>query len=793
MSRSASSIRAAVLSCLLALCLVVVLLSAPPAAAATVGSDGWGTSAEQIANAGAGANDDVLATALASDGDALVGGEFTTFAGAPAGGLVRLDPDGTRDAAFDAQVGSGATTGGARGAVRSVVELADGGLLVGGEFDAFNGVAAGGLVRLAADGSVDQAFTANVGSGPSLSAGAGAVNAVLPLSDGGFLVGGYWLSFSGVATRSLVRLNADGTPDTQFAANLAGGVGSASVYSVAELAGGDLLVGGAFSTFGGAPAGRVVRLDPDGSRDAAFDAAVGTAASSNVRTVRELADGRLLLVGLFSSFGGTPAGHVVVLHADGTRDAAFDARVGTGADGTLDTAVELPDGRILLGGGSGFDEFDGVPAPGRLVLLDGDGTRDTAFDADLGAGFASNHVGSFLDAAAAPGRLLLGGTFAVLNGAPVSRHVLQLQAASASIETLGDQESSTGAPVTPVQVVGTFSDGGTPEFTATGLPPGVTIDPASGVVSGTPTAAGVFAVTVDATRRDAVLEPLTAGTSFTWRVIGVPDASTSTITATPAAITAGASSTVTVTLADAAGDPLGAAGAGRAVVLTTDLGTLGPVTDAGDGTYTATLTSTAVGTATVGFAVDGTSSTSTATVTVAAGVPDAGASDITASPAAITAGGSSTLTVTLRDAHGNALGAAGAGVPVGMSTDLGELSAVEDIGDGTYTATLTSTVAGTATVGFAVDGTVSATTATVTVAPADVPGTGGNGGTGGTDGTDGTDGGTGTDPAPGGAHVPRLAITGADLVAVWALLAGLLIAGGAVAVRRARVGARVQR
>ncbi|MCK5411878.1 MAG: hypothetical protein KAJ67_07275, partial [Gemmatimonadetes bacterium] len=76
---------------------------------------------------------------------------------------------------------------------------------------------------------------------------------------------------------------------------------------------------------------------------------------------------------------------------------------------------------------------------------------------------------------------------------------------------------------------------------------------------------------------------------------------TSTITASPTSITAdvASTSTVTVQLKDAGGNDLTVGG--DAVTLATTLGTLSaPVTDNGDGSYTATLTSaTTAGTATV--------------------------------------------------------------------------------------------------------------------------------------------------------------------------------------------------
>ena len=139
--------------------------------------------------------------------------------------------------------------------------------------------------------------------------------------------------------------------------------------------------------------------------------------------------------------------------------------------------------------------------------------------------------------------------------------------------------------------------------------------------------------------------------------VGTADGSTSTITASPSSITADgiSTSTVTVQLNDATGNPL--VSGGDDVVLITDLGTLSLVSYIGDGTYTATLTSaTTTGLATVTGMLD-LSEIGSATVSFAVGAADASTSTITASPSSITADGISTSTVTVQlyDAHGNPL------------------------------------------------------------------------------------------------------------------------------------------
>jgi Bacterial Ig-like domain (group 3)/Invasin, domain 3 len=201
-----------------------------------------------------------------------------------------------------------------------------------------------------------------------------------------------------------------------------------------------------------------------------------------------------------------------------------------------------------------------------------------------------------------------------------------------------------------------------------------------------------------------------------------------TLSLSPASITADGTSTTTATVT--VDDSSGAGVSGDTVTLSsTDPGeTISPTpaTDNGNGTYTATIkSSTTPETATI-TATDSTSSVSPAAATLTQTADSPASVTVALSPTSIVANGiaTTTATATVKDADGNLLSSEPS-VKFSSSDGGDVVSGTTNAGNGTYTATITSsTTVGTPTI-TATDGTVSGTAtltqtadppATVTVA-----------------------------------------------------------------------------
>jgi len=411
---------------------------------------------------GSGVNGSVTAVRVQPDGKVIIAGAFTAVKGLLRTNLARLHADGSGDATFDA----GAR---AEGLIAAVALQADGKLLVGGTFP-HTWCDESGCVpdqatlvrRLNADGSSDSTFAEAL---TDYSFVPREHLSLVPLADGRILVGGDFNSIHGTMRAGIARLNADGTVDASFHA--APGL-SGAVQGIVVQPDGKILISGNFVWAGSAPRTGITRLNASGSLDTTFDAGfvavqpVDCAPPANcyeytqVTALAVQPDGRVL-AGVWKRLYQSDPGDLIVsdrylvmrFNANGSSDPGFvftdsartrrvgglivqpDGRVlmrhgefntsriarlhGNGSwddsfqpgntSGGANAAALQPDGKVIIGGTSvSVDAGNGQ----RLSRLNADGSRDTTFNPGKGLESAVPQIALQPD-----GKVLLGGPLVV--------------------------------------------------------------------------------------------------------------------------------------------------------------------------------------------------------------------------------------------------------------------------------------------------------------------------------------------------------------------------------------------
>ncbi|WP_345762371.1 invasin domain 3-containing protein [Diaminobutyricibacter sp. McL0608] len=185
------------------------------------------------------------------------------------------------------------------------------------------------------------------------------------------------------------------------------------------------------------------------------------------------------------------------------------------------------------------------------------------------------------------------------------------------------------------------------------------------------------------------------------------DLSRSTLDLTPTtAVADGASfATATVRLFDTVGDPLTAP---HTVTVSSGIGTVGTVSRNADGSYSAQVSSTALGQGTVAFTVDGATGPVTKQISFVAGAADLAKSTMSVSSGTRVADGVETHTITalIKDASGHPVLAQSSALTAGTTSSLGRgaITSFSETTPGTYVASITSTVSGPKNISVALGG-----------------------------------------------------------------------------------------
>ena len=306
-------------------------------------------------SAGTGTNARVYGIAQQSDRKIIIGGEFTYYNNNNINRIGRLNSNGSLDATFNAGAG-------ANERVEAISVQKDGKIIIGGYFNYYNGTNMSRLVRLNADGSVDNSFKAGAGLKEIM------VQDIAVQADGKIIIGGGFVAYHD--GYGLARFNSDGTPDNAFND---GKFKKVSVSAIALQSDGKIIACGSFTTYDGKVINGAVRFNSNGTLDDTFDPGTGTGGNGNITSIALQDDGGIIIGGYFRSYNGIDRSGIARLFPDGSLDIEFNP--GLGINSNVDCIAIQEDGKIIVTGYFSNSER----TPRRIIRLNKDGSIDNTF------------------------------------------------------------------------------------------------------------------------------------------------------------------------------------------------------------------------------------------------------------------------------------------------------------------------------------------------------------------------------------------------------------------------------
>jgi uncharacterized delta-60 repeat protein len=365
------------------------------------------------------------------DNKILIAGDFNTVGpnGTYRNGLARLNADGTLDGVFNPNPN-------VNGSIVAMYVQSNGQIVLGGSFTdlqpngASNETQRDYIARVNADGSLDASFDPEANS---------EVSCIAQQANGQLIVGGQFTAFQpgggSSATAALIftnyvaRLNTNGTVDQSFNPDA-----SASVLAVAVQGDGKILLGGSFNFL--APnlgpsitEDFVARVNSNGTIDTTFDS---PSLGNTVNRIIIGSNGQIYLGGLFGTVGnvgttyyGAAVGNFIVrLNANGTLDTSYSASL----NGPIEGLFLQTDGTLYV---AGDFTASGTVAVSDMVHFTSSGSLDPSFQLSSGsASFTSSNPLSSATVNAialeAGGQTLVGGSFPTGIAGETSSNILRI-------------------------------------------------------------------------------------------------------------------------------------------------------------------------------------------------------------------------------------------------------------------------------------------------------------------------------------------------------------------------------
>lgn len=343
----------------------------PPGGAVdtTYNPDGTAASQPEPFNPTPGANATVQAVAMQANGEAVIGGSFTTYDSIPVYGIARVLSSGFLDTSFNNVPNGGGVN--IYGYVSAIVIDSSQRIIIGGLFTSYDGNTppTPNIARLNPDGSLDTTFYSGTGFNSF-------VTALAIDANSNILVGGDFTTYNTTNCNHIARLLPNGGLDPNFLPNTGNGRPNygtdQDVQTVATDGNGNIILGGQFNFVNGATSYYLARLLTNGAVDPTFNPGIGL--DGYVYSVAVEPNNEIIIGGAFQNFYSVSRNSVALISASGSLDASFNP--GSGADGTVYSVLLQPDGNIVIGGQ--FRVFNTTRRLGVACLLP-QGWIDTSF------------------------------------------------------------------------------------------------------------------------------------------------------------------------------------------------------------------------------------------------------------------------------------------------------------------------------------------------------------------------------------------------------------------------------
>ncbi|MFY8034158.1 MAG: T9SS type A sorting domain-containing protein [Flexibacteraceae bacterium] len=330
---------------------------------------------------------------ILNDNKLLVTGNFINFGGTDRKYIVCLNPEGSINLNFNPI--SGVTS-----RINAVGLQNDGKIVIGGQFQSYNGIPSNYLQRLHSNGSLDPSF--EIGTGPN-----NVIYDLIIQPDGKVIIAGSFSRFNNSIKIYIARLNVDGSIDQTFNSSLTGWFND-RITAIALQNDGKILIGGnfEFQTTGRPEDLNLARLNSDGSRDTTFRSSFSTSSGISCITVQN--DGKILVGGTFSfSSNGNQYVSLIRLNSNGRIDSSFNP--GLGINSVIGSVVSLPTNKILV---SGDVWFTNNSQRSNVFRLNQNGTIDITYNS-RSLGYTDNR--NFVMTLQTDGKALIAGNLSQNN------------------------------------------------------------------------------------------------------------------------------------------------------------------------------------------------------------------------------------------------------------------------------------------------------------------------------------------------------------------------------------------